>query len=451
MFLTISLFGLMNIYATTYSEGSEIFDFGKRHFKQFIWMLSSLGLVTFLFFINLRAFSYAAYPVYIFILIVLLLVLAFGSVINGAKSWIVIGTVSIQPAEFAKFAVALTLAKYLSTYNVKLGKFKHLMKGFIIVFTPAALILLQNDMGSALVYSTFLFVLYIMGMSQTIMWLCVGGAVLFISTLMFNLEEIFIGLLAIGFAVQRYYQKFNKPIIYGIALIVGAAFLIDEVVNLPLYLIVAGAFAFASFFFFIYAYKSRINLVYYLVGLTFLSMVFVGGVNFSYNKLLSQHQRDRIEILLGLKSDPRGVGYNVEQSKIAIGSGAFLGKGYLKGTQTKFDFVPEQSTDFIFCTVGEEWGFVGSALLVALYVAFLLRLMFIADRQRSLFSRIYGYCVTVILFFHFIINIGMTIGLLPVIGIPLPFFSYGGSSFLAFTILLFVFVRLDSSRLEVLQ
>ncbi len=451
MYLVIAVFGLMNIYATTFAEGNDFFDFSQRYLKQFQWMIVSCFFVLLFFMVNLRAFSFAAYPVYGFFIFVLRLVLAVGSVMNGGKSWIVIGSFSVQPAEFAKFSVALALAKYLSNYNVKLTRFKDLMISFAIVFIPAALVLLQNDTGSALVYFTFLLVLYVMGMSQIIMWLCLASALLFITTLMLPLHVVFIGLIVIGFIAHWFFYRNYKTLISGAMFTVIPVWLINETFNIALYFSIGGGMLLSSLFYLIYAYRSRLNKIYYIIIYLYLSVSFCSGVDYSYNKFLSPHQRDRIEILLGLKTDPRGVGYNVEQSKIAIGSGGFFGKGFLNGTQTKFDFVPEQSTDFIFCTVGEEWGFWGSALLVILYVSFLLRIMVVAVRQRSVFSRIYGYCVVAILFFHFFVNIGMTLGLLPVIGIPLPFFSYGGSSFLAFTMLFVLFIRLDASRLEVLQ
>jgi len=331
----------------------------------------------------------------------LIAVLFVGKEIAGSRSWFQIGSFSLQPSEFAKFATCLALAKYLSTINVDMRKFKtKFISSFIIIFT-ALLILLQHDTGSALVFFSLILVLFREGLSGSLLMISVVIAILFILALLIN-KFILIGVLAI------------------IAVLV---YLLNSDVRKKLTWII-GAFIIAS--------------------------AYIYSVNYAFENVLEPHQKKRINVLIGKEKDIRGAGYNIHQSKIAIGSGGFTGKGFLKGTQTKFDFVPEQSTDFIFCTIGEEWGYIGSFTLIILFVGLLVRLIFLAERQRSKFSRIYGYCVASILFFHFAVNIGMTIGLFPVIGIPLPFISYGGSSLWGFTILLFIFIKLDSIRLELL-
>jgi rod shape determining protein RodA len=402
LYLTLVFLGWINIYAAVYDDSHKsIFDISQRYGKQLIWIAAAIILGLIILIIDAKFFSTFAYPIYIISILSLLAVLLLGTRIAGSKSWFQIGGFGIQPAEFAKFATNLAIAKYLTTLNIDLKKLKTIIKSLLIIGIPAILILLQHDMGSALVYSCFILVLYREGLSGSILILGVMIMVLFILTLVLG-KFIFIGILA------------------------GIAFLM---------------------FFFI---KRNIKNIYSIIGILLLSIAFVFSVDYGFENVLQAHQKKRIEVLLGKEADLKGAGYNVNQSKIAIGSGGFSGKGFLKGTQTKYNFVPEQSTDFIFCTVGEEWGFVGSFVVIFLFIALLIRLIKLAERQRSAFSRIYGYGVASILFFHVVVNIGMTIGLTPVIGIPLPFFSYGGSSLWAFTILLFIFLKQDANRLEVL-
>jgi rod shape determining protein RodA len=346
----------------------------------------------------------------------LIAVLLFGSDIKGARSWFKIGSFAIQPSEFAKFATGLALAKYLSTLNIKMQDIKTKVIASIIIGIPAVLILLQNDTGSTLVYASFVFVLYREGLSGNILLIGLYTAFLFVLSLLLRIND---------------FTFFENIVLSGdvLLMIVLAA--------------IAG----------IIIYNTRkVKKMWVIVTTALvLSVGLIYSVDYIFENVLEPHQSKRINVLLGIESDPHGAGYNVNQSLIAIGSGGFLGKGFLEGTQTKFDFVPEQSTDFIFCTIGEEWGFLGTFILVCIYVGLFLRLLFLAERQRSIFSRIYGYSVASILFFHFLINIGMTIGLAPVIGIPLPFISYGGSSLWSFTILLFIFVKLDAERINVLR
>lgn len=386
-------------------------------------------------------------------MLLLLLVLVFGTVVNGAKGWFMLGSFGFQPAEFAKFATALALAGYMNTHGFKLQQFKSLAVIGIIIFLPALLILVQNDTGSALVFFSFILVLYREGLSGIVLFFGTLLVALFVLTLVVPNLVLAIVLLVVALIIFYAVNSRNKRY-WIIPAIYAASILPFVIVNLFL----GSKFAWADLLtageilgtIIMVGYAFRNKLTQYLtVALIFLgSLLFTVSVDYVFYNVLVEHQQTRINELLGINSDPLRGGYNVNQSKIAIGSGGFFGKGFLNGTQTKFDFVPEQDTDFIFCTVGEEWGFIGSLVVIGLFMALFYRLVFLAERQRSGFSRIYGYSVVVILFFHFMVNIGMTIGMMPVIGIPLPFFSYGGSSLWSFTILLFIFIRLDASRYE---
>ena len=444
MYLTLVILGWINIYAAVYNEDHQsIFDFSQRYGKQLIWIGAAIIIAFIVFVIDINFYSYFAYLVYGIMIFLLVAVLIFGREVHGAKSWFVIGSLRIQPAEFAKIATALALARYLSSFNVQINTFKSYIRIAAIILAPALLILLQNDTGSALVYCVFLIVLYREGISESIILLGFFVIILFVLALV--LEKLIIILLSIGivFIIFAFLDKRIKNIGIGLGILFMSSailYFLNETFQLGLtyyYIILAIR----------YKVKNIVLLLIFLVG----SIVFTYSVDYVFNNFLEEHQQKRINVVLGLESDPYGVEYNVNQSKIAIGSGGFSGKGFLRGTQTKFDFVPEQSTDFIFCTIGEEWGFAGTFFVISLFIFFLYRLIGIAERQRSAFSRIYGYGVVSVLFFHIVINIGMTIGLVPVIGIPLPFFSYGGSSLWAFTILLFIFLRLDASRLELLR
>jgi rod shape determining protein RodA len=363
------------------------------------------------------------------------------------------GAVGFQPSEFCKFATGLALASYMNTYGFKLQTFKSLIIISAIIFGPAALILLQNDTGSALVYFSFILVLYREGLSGVVLFFGTLLILLFILALIISnlvLSLILLGSFLIAFyAVNAKYKQYLKiPVIYA------AGILLLFIVNLmsgsehEISDIITAGSILGTLVILGYSFRKKLT-NYITIAIIFLgSVLFTVSVDYAFNNILGDHQQERINELLGIQSDPLGAGYNVHQSKIAIGSGGLLGKGFLEGTQTKFNFVPEQSTDFIFCTVGEEWGFVGSFVVIGLFMLLFYRLIWLAERQRSGFSRIYGYVVAVILFFHFLVNIGMTIGIMPVIGIPLPFFSYGGSSLWSFTILLFIFIRLDASRYE---
>jgi len=385
----------------------------------------------------------------------LIAVLIFGTAVNQSLSWFELWGMRIQPAEFAKYATALALAKYMGEEKFSFKNINHFIKASGIVLLPMLLILLQNDTGSALVFSAFLLVFYREGLHYIFLLLGALFTVLFLLNFYIPHEWIFLSLsltllIAFSFFENRRSLIFKYSLMF---LLIILALLIPVVFfnySIPLVYIIITAGIITSGYHLIKHFKSKFlpALVAFLIFLS--SLFFVFSVNYFFYNFLSEYQRDRIEVFLGLLEDPKGVGYNVHQSEIAIGSGGLTGKGYLEGTQTKFDFVPEQDTDFIFCTVGEEWGFLGTSTLIILFTLFIYRLIKIAERQRSRFSRVFGYSVAVLIFFHFGVNIAMTIGLAPVIGIPLPFISYGGSSLWAFTFLVFTLLRLDMKRDELM-
>ncbi len=390
--------GLLCIYASVYSDAHPmIYDMSKNYGKQLMWIGISLFLGLLILLVDEKFFYAFAYPIYVITILLLIAVLALGTTVKGSSSWIEIAGFRMQPAEFAKFGASLALAKFLSGFSIKWEQRKTQLISGAIVLIPMVIILLQNETGSALVFASFVFVFYREGLPGYL---------------------LFIGLMVGIFAV--------------LALLIS-----------PIYLIIAiGVIALV---FTLMIRRNRQNLMI-VAGVALLFMALVSSVDYVFENVMQPHQQQRINVLLGKEVDLKGAGYNVQQSKIAIGSGSLLGKGFLEGTQNKFRFVPEQSTDFIFCTIGEEYGFVGSFIFISFYLLLLWRILYLSEKQRNKFNRIYGYCVASILFFHFAINIGMTLGLVPVIGIPLPFFSYGGSSLLSFTVLLFIFIRLDSNR-----
>jgi len=401
-YLTLCIIGWFNIHAAVYDPNNpSIIDLDTNYGKQLIFIISAfiIGFAILLFdnkFFN--TFSPVFYGITILLLI---LVLIIGRNVGGNQAWIPIGSFRLQPSEFAKFATCLLLARYLGSGTIKVQDIRTQITAAFIILLPTALILLQPDAGSALTFSSLILVLYREGLSGYFLVIEGLSIVLFVLTVLYNKYMVLVGVTALAGTLIYFYRK------------------------------------------------SRKSLTVIVSGLLF-SILFIFSVDFAYNKILKPHQKNRIDVILGKVNDPRGIGYNLNQSKIAIGSGGLWGKGYLQGTQTKYDFVPEQSTDFIFCTVGEEWGFAGCFLVISLYLFLMIRIVNIAERQRSSFARIYGYGVASILFFHVFINIGMTIGLIPVIGIPLPFLSYGGSSLWSFTILLFILLKFDSNRMGII-
>jgi rod shape determining protein RodA len=403
LYFAFTGWGLICIYASVYKDAHPlIYDQAMNYGRQFMWMGISFFVGILILLIDEKFFYTFAYPIYVITILLLLVVLAFAVTVKGSSSWIEIGGFRMQPAEFAKFGTSLALAKLLSGYNVKFTDSKIRNISIFLIVLPAVIIMLQNETGTALVFAAFVLVFYREGLPGYLLF--IGLMVAVVSVLALAVPSLYIH---IGIAVLALlFMLFIKRNLRNILIVLG-------------------------------------------VALSF--VLLAGSIEYAFEKVLQPHQKTRINVLLGKEVDLRGAGYNVQQSKIAIGSGGMWGKGFLEGTQNKFRFVPEQSTDFIFCTIGEEYGFLGSAGFIVLYMFLLWRILFLAERQKQKFNRIYGFCVASILFFHFLVNIGMTIGLMPVIGIPLPFFSYGGSALLSFTVLLFIFIKLDSNRLNELK
>jgi rod shape determining protein RodA len=366
-----------------------------------VWILTSFVLILIIMAFDYRFYRAFAYPIYISVILLLVFVLFFGSKISGSTSWFKIGGFGIQPSEFAKFATALAMARFMSDHQKIFSSIRTLLQLAGIIVLPIALIMFQGDTGTALVFTAFVVVLYREGLSPVFIGIGLAAVLLFILTLFVPQMYLITGIVVTALILIGVSRKYTRNIVL---IVIGALF---------------------------------------VVGI-------VRSVDFIVTDVLKPHQQNRIKALINPDADPLGYGWNVTQSKIAIGSGGLWGKGFLEGTQTKYDFVPEQSTDFIFCTIGEEHGWIGSLILIALFVLLLIRITMIAERQKSIFARVYGYALASILLFHFAVNIGMTIGLFPVIGIPLPFFSYGGSSLWAFTVLLFIFLKLDVHRMQIL-
>ncbi|WP_224999756.1 rod shape-determining protein RodA [Cesiribacter sp. SM1] len=403
LYAVVVLLGWLNIYAAVYDESSglSIFNPETNSGKQFIWIGISVVFIVLILLMDYNIFTIFPYFFYGLAIAMLVATLIFAREVNGARAWLEFGPIKFQASELAKLATALTLAKYINDYNVKFNKLKTYFISFGLLVVPIAFIALQPDPGTILVFSSFLIAFYREGMNPALIIIGIIAVAFFLLTLLVPKMLIIIGVFLTGFLVIGLAAK-----------TVQRAFLV------------------------------------------FMSMFIITGFVFSVDKIMTDvlkpHQQNRIKVLFNPNLDPQGVGWNVTQSKIAIGSGGLLGKGFLEGTQTKYDFVPEQSTDFIFCTIAEEHGWIGSFILVVIYMAILLRIIMISERQKFRFTRVYGYFVAGILFFHFMINMGMTIGLFPVIGIPLPFFSYGGSSLLSFTVLLFVLIKLDAHRNQII-
>lgn len=454
IYLFLVLFGWVNIYAAVFNEEhASIFDISQRYGMQLIWIAAAFVIAMVVMLLDTRLFYAFSEIFYGITLLLLVLVLLVGKEVNGQRCWFEFGGLRIQPAEFAKVATVLMLARVMSTHNFILNTFRGYLRVALVMGPPFLLIMLQPDTGSALVYGSLLLLFYKEGMPGWVLTVTLYTAVLFIFSLLFDKVYIVIALVVFALGIAGYsYRKMNVSYLIGflIAGVSAAGYYLVKYfgVDVDLYFFVAGTAVLAAIVMLIVGFARRIKRLWFLLVILIGSV----GVNYSvdlvFHKVLAVHQQKRINDLLGIESDPLGWGYNVNQSKIAIGSGGLIGKGFLQGTQTKYNFVPEQSTDFIFCTIGEEWGFVGSVVIVGMFTLLLFRIMLIADRQRESFARIFGYGVLAIFFFHFAINISMTIGLAPVIGIPLPFISYGGSSLWAFTMLLFILLKFDASRFE---
>ncbi len=454
MYLVLVTFGLINIYSSAYNEAHpRLFDFSMRYGKQFYWILLTLVIAIVVLTLHPRFYYFFAWPLYVLALFLLVIVLVIGATIHGSTSWISVGGVHLQPSEFAKVATSLALARYLSEYNVTLGRLRDLVKASLIIIIPAGLIMLQPDMGSTFVFTAFILVLYREGLRAEVLFTGFLFIILFIATLIVDKTIVLAVLLGLVLLIHLLVERKPLLTVKGAVILAatgGGLWLGTTLLHkgMSLYTVIFLSILAGTVIFLPFIYRLKLVRTAILYAVLILAMLFTFSVNYVFNNILEPHQRTRINIVLGIESDPYGSGYNVNQSKIAIGSGGFSGKGFLRGTQTKFNFVPEQSTDFIFCTVGEEWGFLGTFGVITFYIFFLMRILYLAERQRSGFSRVYGYSVFSLFSFHVLVNIGMTIGLFPVIGIPLPFFSYGGSSLWSFTILLFIFIRLDADRLE---
>jgi rod shape determining protein RodA len=460
-YLLLILIGWVNIYASVHSsEPTSIFDWDCRSGKQAVWILTSFCLaLLILFVLSPRIYEGLSVPIYAIVILLLIAVIFLGIEVKGSRSWFAFGAIRFQPAEISKISTSLMLATFMSQLGYRIGRMKDFIITALIILVPMMIIVLQSETGSALVYVGFIFMLYREGLSGWLIFL-IGMAILtFILTLTASPFTAILVLAGItSFCIFLFSGRLKWWLMIGLPTIILLAFvpsisgaLTDpEVPSFwdkikPMY-ILWGLLAIAVPGGIIAAFREG-NRFANLAILSFLAgIVLVYSTDFIFNDVLQDHQRKRIEVLLGMKEDPAGVGYNVNQAKIAIGSGGFAGKGYLNGTQTAYGFVPEQSTDFIFCTIGEEWGFLGSASLILLYVLLIWRIIKDAEKSREAFTRIYGYCVACCIFMHLFINIGMTLGIMPVIGIPLPFVSYGGSSLWGFTILLFIFIALHRNE-----
>ena len=452
LYAVIVVLGAVSIFSASYNENS-VNMFATSHFymKQAVWIgiASCAALVVLL--LDKRFFHMLAYPAYFAGLAVLVAALLFGREVNGAKAWFEFGSVRIQPVEFVKIATALALARAMSSYSFSINRPGDLLKVGMIICMPLMIIILQNDTGSGIVLGSFLFVLYREGLNK---WLCIPIlliATLFITSFLLSPTSLLVLLILICTLSEAMMSgEWRSRIVYLAALALSSL-----LIWLVMHFAAPGAVTFygallavtfLSFFFIAaYAYRANLRSIFLPVALFVGALIFLSTTGYIFDNILKPHQQNRILSFLGIRSDPLGIDYNVNQSKIAIGSGGWTGKGFLQGTQIKYGFVPERHTDFIFCTVGEEWGFLGATAVLVLMCLLIMRLMRMGERQQEPFGRVYCYCVASILLFHALVNVGMTIGLMPVMGIPLPYMSYGGSSLVAFTMLLFIAVRLDAS------
>ncbi len=448
LYVTIVLIGVLCITSASYEpESANILSLSHNYMKQLMWVGISWVAATVVLLLERRLFHMFAYPAYILGILMLLACLAFGREVNGAKAWFEFGSIRIQPVEFVKIATALMMARVMSDYAFNIKRLPDLIKVALVIIIPFGIIVLQNDTGSGLVLGAFLFVLYREGLSKYIYFPIIFTVVLFIAALIFNPVVIFVTLLVL-FTLYNMFKtgEVEGHVRFFIAVVLASLLLtlITPLSGYAALMIVCGIAAVALA---VLALKTRTLMLLWPIVMFVYAMLFVPTTDMLFSHL-EPHQKNRILTFVGLVDDPRNVGYNVNQSKIAIGSGGMWGKGFMEGTQIKYDYVPEKHTDFIFCIVGEEWGFVGCFVVVALYMALILRLMRMGERIKEPFGRVYCYSVAAILLLHVLVNMGMTIGLMPVMGIPLPLMSYGGSSLLAFTLLIMIAIRLDASTSE---
>ncbi|MDH6358274.1 rod shape-determining protein RodA [Parabacteroides sp. PF5-9] len=462
LYFIMVIAGWFTICGASYEfDSTSLFDPAGRPGSQLLWMGLSLILIFFILMLESDFYDIFAYLIYFAIIALLIATIFLAPDIKGSRSWLVMGPIRIQPAEFAKFATALAVAKLLNSYGFNLNTLKSYLTALSLIVLPMICILMQKETGSALVYLSFLLVLYREGMSGYILLAGISAILFFVTSMKYSEEMVGITplgemivlcmILLLTAGLVWFIRKDKKTAkIMLIIMAVGflAGYMASFFIPVNFVWVALGLIGLTLVYLCYLSYKNWVR-HYALIGFfTIAAVGFLYSVDYVFDEILEPHQQIRIKVSLGLEDDPTGAGYNVNQSKIAIGSGGFLGKGFLNGTQTKLKYVPEQDTDFIFCTVGEEKGFVGSTLVLIIFTIFILRLIVLAERQDNTFCRVYGYSVASIFFFHLVINIGMVIGLTPVIGIPLPFFSYGGSSLWGFTILLFIFLRLDASRKE---
>ncbi|GHS97149.1 rod shape-determining protein RodA [Bacteroidia bacterium] len=460
LYLVLVIAGWFSIYAATYDyDQISMVDLSGRAGMQMVWILSSLLIGFSLLLIESDWYEVFAFWIYILIMLLLIVTIFIAPDIKGSRSWLVLGPVRIQPAEFAKFATALAVAKVMAGYRFEIMEFRNMMTLLGLIFLPMVLILLQQETGSALVFLAFFLVLYREGMPGAVLFSGFAAVLFFVVSVRFSaamwhatpvgefLVLGFIILFVTGLLYNYLKGRGNvKFIVYVTLGVCAVAAIVSVFAAFNWCWVLLLLIAFLIVYFLVLFIKYRASTYMWIIVFAICSVGFLYSVDYVFDEVLEPHQKIRIEVALGMVDDPSGAGYNVNQSKIAIGSGGITGKGYLNGTQTKLKYVPEQDTDFIFCTIGEEKGFIGSASVLILFLVLIVRLIYLAERQKSVFNRVYGYIVASILFFHLAINIGMVTGITPVIGIPLPFFSYGGSSLWAFTILLFIFLRLDASR-----
>ena len=468
LFFIIALFGWLNIYGSSYSfDQTSIWDFSNRAGKQLVWIITAVVMGGIILIIEEKAYDVLGYVFYGAMILLLIITPILARDIKGSLSWLTIGPISLQPAEFAKCFTAIAIAKFMGQYGYKVRDLRDLIIPFALIGIPILIIMLaQRETGSALVFLSFLLVFYRQGMTGYVLGWGVASILLFILVIRFGelvlplglgnvgslVSTLLIQAIAIGVLTIRE-KDFRSLVIISLGVLAcyGIGLLLNIWIKINFNYIGIASLVLTAIYLLGQSIKIRKLSYGWIAGFVLFSTILCQGCDYAFHNILQRHQRIRIEVLLGMKDDPHGAGYNVNQSLIAIGSGQFSGKGFLQGTQTKLKFVPEQDTDFIFCTVGEEWGFVGSAGLLLLYLILILRIIHIAERQRDEFSRIFAYSVASILLFHVTINIGMVLGLLPVIGIPLPFFSYGGSSLWGFSILLAIMLRLDAARVNKMQ
>ena len=463
IYMALLVFGWMSVCGASYSfSDPDILSLSTRSGMQIVWIGTSVCLGFVLIMLDDRYYDTFAYVVYVVLLVLLFATIFNPHQIKGSRSWLVLGPLRVQPAEFAKFATALAIAKFMSTYGYNIHRMKDFFASCAIVLVPMMFIVLQKETGSALVYLSFFLMFYREGMPGSILFTGVAMVVYFVVGIRYEQILLLDTPTSLGkFVVLLLIQLFSAGMVYiycddkrkalniaGLTIVVTLVFLLFSEYVIPFDIVWVQLLLCAVLigFFMYQGLSMRIGNYLYIALFTLGSIFFFYSASIVLNNVMQEHQRTRINVLLGLEDDLAGAGYNVHQSEIAIGSGGLRGKGFLNGTQTKLKFVPEQDTDFIFCTVGEEEGFLGSAGVLILFLALILRLIVLAERQPFKFGRVYGYCVVSIFLFHVFINVGMVLGLTPVIGIPLPFFSYGGSSLWGFTILLFIFLRIDASR-----